>query len=243
LAKLPKSYAEVPVLGPPVPGDIGRAFVEGEKRLGLQLPAPETSIKPNPEEEAERAERIRQARIAQQARESSLFFHLFDKQKRWPSVAPDQGSPAPQPAALRPPVADERGPVAIAIALTRAFQGPGVCSSELLSLSQARKLAFVGGKVDKETINPHALTIQPSPYTLLAGSIISASLITGVSSDLPGQVVAQVSENAYNTVTGEHLLIPQGTRLIGKLTAWSRSARDAHYWCGPASSYRTATRS
>jgi type IV secretion system protein TrbI len=74
LAKLPTSYAEVPVLGPPVPGDIGRAFVEGEKRLGLQPPALEASIKPDPEDEAQRAERIRQARIAQQAKESGLFF-------------------------------------------------------------------------------------------------------------------------------------------------------------------------
>ncbi|MGB8528402.1 MAG: TrbI/VirB10 family protein [Rhodoplanes sp.] len=51
---------------------------------------------------------------------------------------------------------------------------------------------------------------------LLAGSIISASLITGVNSDLPGMTIAQVTENAYDTVTGDHLLIPQGTRLIGK---------------------------
>ena len=51
---------------------------------------------------------------------------------------------------------------------------------------------------------------------LLAGSVISASLITGVNSDLPGMSIAQVTENAYDTVTGDHLLIPQGTRLIGK---------------------------
>jgi type IV secretory pathway VirB10-like protein len=189
LARLPKSYAEVPVLGPPVPGDIGRAFVEGEKRLGLPPPAADTPIRPNPEDEAERAERMRLARIAQQARESGLFFRLSEKQKRLSQVAPV--SPAPQPAALRSPAADERDPIAAAIALTRGFQGAGDRSSELLPLSQAHKLAFVNGKPDKETINPHALTIQPSPYTLLAGSILSGSLITGVNSDLPGQVIAQ----------------------------------------------------
>jgi type IV secretory pathway VirB10-like protein len=215
LAKLPKSYAEVPVLGPPVPGDIGRAFVEGEKRLGLAPPTTETPFKPNPEDEAERAERIRQTRVAQQARESGLFFRLSEKQKRL-SQAAVAASPAPQPAALRPAVADERDPMNTAIALTRAVQGLGDRSSELLPLSQAHKLAFIGGKAERETINPHALTIQPSPYTLLAGSVISASLITGVNSDLPGQAIAQVTENAYDTVSGEHLLIPQGTRLIGK---------------------------
>ena len=216
LTKLPKSYADIPRLGPPVPGDVGRAFVEGEKRLGVQPPASEASFRPNPEEEAERAERIRQARVAQQARESGLFFRLSEKQKRLPQAAPAASIPVPQPAAVRPAATEERDPLTTAVALTRALQGLGDRSSELLPLSQARKLAFINGKADKETINPHALATQPSPYTLLAGSIISASLITGVNSDLPGQTIAQVTENAYDTVTGEHLLIPQGTRLIGK---------------------------
>ena len=49
----------------------------------------------------------------------------------------------------------------------------------------------------------------------MAGSIIAASLITGINSDLPGRVIAQVTENVYDTVTGNHLLIPQGSRVIG----------------------------
>lgn len=54
-----------------------------------------------------------------------------------------------------------------------------------------------------------------SPYQVMAGSVISASLITGINSDLPGIVVAQVTENVDDTVTGSALLIPQGSRLIG----------------------------
>ncbi|MBR1177103.1 TrbI/VirB10 family protein [Bradyrhizobium sp. KB893862 SZCCT0404] len=50
----------------------------------------------------------------------------------------------------------------------------------------------------------------------MAGSIIPASLVTGLNSDLPGTTIGQVTENVYDTVTGEHLLIPQGTRIIGK---------------------------
>ena len=49
----------------------------------------------------------------------------------------------------------------------------------------------------------------------MAGTVIAASLLTGISSDLPGQIIAQVTENVYDTVTGRYLLIPQGTRLIG----------------------------
>lgn len=55
-----------------------------------------------------------------------------------------------------------------------------------------------------------------SPYEVKAGTVIPAALITGVNSDLPGSVTAQVRENVYDTVTGNHLLIPQGTRLIGE---------------------------
>lgn len=58
--------------------------------------------------------------------------------------------------------------------------------------------------------------MQPvSPWTLQAGSIIAASLVTGLNSDLPGLVTAQVTENVYDSVTGRSLLIPQGSRLIG----------------------------
>jgi type IV secretion system protein VirB10 len=49
-----------------------------------------------------------------------------------------------------------------------------------------------------------------------AGTVISGALITGIRSDLPGQITAQVSENVYDTPTGKYLLIPQGARLIGQ---------------------------
>jgi type IV secretion system protein VirB10 len=49
----------------------------------------------------------------------------------------------------------------------------------------------------------------------MAGSIIAASLLTGLDSDLPGMVTAQVTEPVYDTVTGAILLIPQGARLVG----------------------------
>lgn len=54
-----------------------------------------------------------------------------------------------------------------------------------------------------------------SPYVVMTGSVISASLITGLRSDLPGLVTAQVSERVYDSPTGRILLIPQGARLVG----------------------------
>lgn len=54
-----------------------------------------------------------------------------------------------------------------------------------------------------------------SPYEVKAGTIIPAVLLTGINSDLPGQLIGQVRESVFDTGTGQHLLIPQGARLIG----------------------------
>lgn len=80
---------------------------------------------------------------------------------------------------------------------------------------QGRKLDFLGQRVDANIYSPHALQNPVSPYQVMAGTVISASLVTGINSDLPGRVIAQVTENIYDTPTGAYLLIPQGTRVIG----------------------------
>jgi type IV secretion system protein VirB10 len=56
----------------------------------------------------------------------------------------------------------------------------------------------------------------PSPWTLTAGTVIAASLVTGLNSDLPGMVLAQVTENVRDSATGRTVLIPQGARLLGR---------------------------
>lgn len=57
---------------------------------------------------------------------------------------------------------------------------------------------------------------QPiSPYEIKTGTLIPSVLITAINSDLPGPIKAQVSENVFDTATGNHLLIPQGSTLIG----------------------------
>ncbi|TWB89923.1 type IV secretion system protein VirB10 [Bradyrhizobium macuxiense] len=213
LSRLPKSYGElspsIPRLGPPSPGDVGRAFVENEKKAGV---ASDTGFRTNPEEDAERAERIRQTRIAQQAKESGLFFRLSEKQDRRRQASMTEVAAA-APSAFRPSTTDT-GPSAAELAKTA--QAMVDRSGEIVPSSQARKLAFVGTKADTETTNPHALKSAPSTYAVMAGSIIPASLVTGLNSDLPGATIGQVTENVFDTLTGEHLLIPQGTRLLGK---------------------------
>jgi type IV secretion system protein VirB10 len=86
---------------------------------------------------------------------------------------------------------------------------------DALQNMQDRKLAFLNASVDKRTVSVERLQTPASKYIVQAGSVIPAALITGIRSDLPGQVTGQVTENVYDSPTGRHLLIPQGTKLIG----------------------------
>jgi type IV secretion system protein TrbI len=80
---------------------------------------------------------------------------------------------------------------------------------------QDRKLAFLNASVDRRTTSPDRVAAPASSYVVQAGNVIPASLLTGIRSDLPGQITAQVTENVYDSSTGRFLLVPQGTRLIG----------------------------
>jgi type IV secretion system protein VirB10 len=81
--------------------------------------------------------------------------------------------------------------------------------------AQDRKLAFVNASVDRRTVSPDRVTGSASPYIVQAGTVIPGALITGIRSDVPGQIAAQVTENVFDTPTGRFLLVPQGARLIG----------------------------
>jgi type IV secretion system protein TrbI len=81
---------------------------------------------------------------------------------------------------------------------------------------QEQKEAFLTKTGDAATRNSGELQAPASPYTVMAGTIIPAALVTGINSDLPGQVIASVTQPVYDTATGRYLLIPQGSRLIGR---------------------------
>lgn len=85
--------------------------------------------------------------------------------------------------------------------------------------AQDRKAAFVASGGATPTVNSGRLAPPTGRYTLQAGSTIAAALVTGLSSDLPGEVIAQVTENVFDSVTGQTKLIPQGSRLIGSYDA------------------------
>ena len=63
------------------------------------------------------------------------------------------------------------------------------------------------------------LTPPASPYEIQAGTVIPGALVTGINSDLPGQIIGVVTENVFDSVTGKYLLIPQGSRLLGRYSS------------------------
>lgn len=81
---------------------------------------------------------------------------------------------------------------------------------------QAAKQAFFNQDLAEHGYLDHQMVEPRSPYELKRGSVIAATLITGINSDLPGLITAQVSQNVYDSATGRHLLIPQGARLLGR---------------------------
>jgi type IV secretion system protein VirB10 len=195
LAALPSGYDKIK-LGEPLPGDLGKPVVDRERSLGLS--PSDQSFHPNPEDDAARAERIRLAQQQRQAMEAGVFFQIADRT----TLAGALGA-------------------TIAPSITTS-ESPSANTTPALSLdptkdpnNQGRKLDFLNGKADDAIYNPHALQQPVSPYEVMAGSIISASLISGLNSDLPGLVIAQVTEPVFDTVSGGTLLVPQGSRLIG----------------------------
>ena len=199
LDQLPKDYSKVvplakpgvPMLGEPLPGDLGPAIVQAQNHGNTG--AYTTSTQPG---------RIAQLDDAEEAARSAVFFRSSSAVKAAPlptaSMAMPETLPGNQP--FNP----------MATASTQSTD-PTAAQNR-----QDQKQAFVANGGDTTTRNPASLQIPASPYQVMAGTIIPAALVTGINSDLPGQVIANVTEAVYDTATGRFLLIPQGSRLIGR---------------------------
>lgn len=195
MADAPTSYAAVPQLGQPLPGDLGQPILDHQRAAGTLAspPAPDPEIE-RAREAAQAARDQRAAELAS-ARRSALLVRTDGREANNPGSTPSAEIAPSAPG----------GAVPLRLALGTA-QDPN---------DQQRKADFVAAGARDDGVNPHGLTPPASPYLLSAGSVIAASLITGLRSDLPGMVTAQVTENVFDSATGRILLIPQGSRLIG----------------------------
>jgi len=116
---------------------------------------------------------------------------------------------------LAPPAAGATDPLASLeqAILGAATSGGALGGSTATSAQQHAKWLAEGG--DPQQYHPATRTAPQSPHELTAGAVIPGVMVGGINSDLPGQIMAQVAEHVYDSATGQHLLIPQGSRLVG----------------------------
>lgn len=180
LAGLPRDYTG-PVLGPALPGDLGRPILDAQNRGQPVVPPAMATPAVDPEEQRRLAEE-------EAARTSRVFFQT---EARTAATGPTGGG-------------------------MPDLSGLGLTGPAGTPTAQDRQSAFLNAAVDRRTVASDRVMAPASPYVLQAGAVISAALITGIRSDLPGQITAQVTENIYDSPTGSILLVPQGTRVIGE---------------------------
>ncbi|MBB59678.1 TrbI/VirB10 family protein [Stutzerimonas balearica] len=198
LDRLPSDYSKLPPpppeLGPPLPGDLGPAIVQSQR------PTPPSYTTPG--HDPTEAERLARLKEAEEAAASSVFF-------RTGGQPPAMAAPA-QPAADAATLAGF-DPLAAGPASTAAQPADPTAVQN----RQEQKEAFLQAGTT-ETRNSGSLQLPASPYQVMAGTVIAGALVTGIKSDLPGDVIGTVTEPVYDTATGKHLLIPQGSRILGR---------------------------
>ena len=190
---LPADYSKlppkVPELGPPLPGDLGPAIVASQQPAVAAYSAP--GHDPN---DALRKE-------AEAAAASSVFFR-------------SGGQAAAMVAQAAP------GAASTLAAFDPLAAGPASTAAQpadptAVQNRQDQKEAFLKAG-STETRNSGNLALPASPYQVMAGTVIAGALVTGIKSDLPGDVIATVTEPVYDSATGKFLLIPQGSRILGR---------------------------
>lgn len=188
LLGLPEDYGSVPQLGPPLPGELGRPVLSAQQRGD---PVPAAPVMPGPGMDPEEQMRLQEQEAA---RLSRLFADA--------STAQSGGA-----LDISAPSAPQIDPQTVFPSLTQATSTPDAID---------QRQAFLDAPIDRRTTSGERLAEPASPYVVQAGSVISAALVTGLRSDLPGQITAQVTSHVYDSPTGRFLLIPQGSRLVGE---------------------------
>ncbi len=180
LSGFPRDYTG-PVLGPALPGDLGRPILSAQNEGKPVVPPTVPDPTVDQEEQRRRAEE-------EAARTSRVFFQTETRTN--PTAGADSAAGAGLP----------------------NLAGLGLGGNT----AQDRQNAFLNAAVDRRTTTTDRVMAPASPFVLQAGAVIPAALITGIRSDLPGQITAQVTESIYDSPTGRVLLVPQGTRIIGQ---------------------------
>ncbi|WP_374551387.1 TrbI/VirB10 family protein [Sphingobium yanoikuyae] len=192
IASAPDDYAKIPKLGAPLPGDLGRPILSAQQQASANggYQAQHANGRPT----AQQDERERQRGVREAAISSKLF--LASASTVTTVAVSEQARQTDGAMTITPGSGVEDQAI--------EPRATGAARSEFLK-------PVVTAKQSAER-----LTALASPYVVQAGTVIPAALITGIRSDLPGLITAQVTENVYDSPSGRVLLIPQGSRLIGE---------------------------
>ena len=197
----PDPPKQTPKLGVPLQGDMG-GFTKPTATITNPVVQPK---QPSPEE----LEKLRQQRLAREAREKALSANLFFASN---STATNSGF-GNSAGAVAPNYAAAQSGLIQTSTNNPSFTNVSYSGAANLQAQNQQFLATAGrgdsGYLDAQLQRPR------SPYEVKAGTIIPAVLITGINSDLPGMITAQVREQVFDSTTGKYLLIPQGSKIIG----------------------------
>lgn len=195
IERLPRDYASVPrqppQLGAPLPGELGKPVADAERAAAIPALPAASNFRPAPAEDAARVAHLEAVREANAAAKADVLFRLRkseDGKPVWPKET-QQSQAASVPLDTAPP---------------SVASGP----------DHRHLLANTGN--DRTTASSARLERPASSETLLAGTIISAALVTGINSDVPGQAIAVITEDVRDSVAGTRVLVPQGARLMGR---------------------------
>ncbi|WAE51455.1 TraB/TrbI/VirB10 family type IV secretion system protein [Stutzerimonas frequens] len=189
LDRLPSDYSKLP----PPPPELGPPLPGDLGPAIVQSQRPAAPSYTTPGHDPAEAERLARLKEAEEAAASSVFFRTGGQRPAMPAPA--------QPAA----------DAATGAASTAAQP----LDPTAVQNRQEQKEAFLQAGFT-ETRNSGNLQLPASPYQVMAGTVIAGALVTGIKSDLPGDVIGTVTEPVYDTATGKHLLIPQGSRILGR---------------------------
>ncbi|KUM24392.1 conjugal transfer protein TrbI [Mesorhizobium loti] len=189
------------------------------------VPKPEEAIAPAPQQLE--PEEVWRARLQREADEQ--YFRERQRQRMARLQANETAYDSPIAVSIDKAKSGE-GDQATTAGPSGGAAGPGGSAADLYSAAlkaglggrnidpngQGAKDDFFNADLRKAGYLPNGVVPQQSRYELKRGSVIPATLITGIDSDLPGRITAQVSQNVYDSATGHHLLVPQGTKLLGR---------------------------
>ncbi|WP_269586469.1 IncP-type conjugal transfer protein TrbI [Roseibium sp. Sym1] len=153
-------------------------------------------------------QRMKRLQSIDAAHDSPTTVNLSDLQGQGEGVQTTQGNQTGNGTFTRGPTSPD-----LLSAALQAAQG-GTANAD--PNGQYGKQAFFNQDISEAGYLANRVVPQQSPYELKRGSVIPATLITGINSDLPGRITGQVRQNVYDSATGHMLLIPQGTKLFGR---------------------------